>query len=163
MIKDRNKTSIIFYLSNLENPYVVMNVAIDMWKPYRDSVNEVLPDVVIVIDKFHVLRLANNALESYRKKLRRSLNSKQKNDLKNDRFLLLKRKSMLSVQESFIVSYWENNYPMLAKMYRLKEQFFDIYEANSKNDTYNRYAEFEAQLANEVKPYFDDLIRAVGN
>lgn len=163
MIKDRNKTSILSYLGSLEKAYIVMNVAIDMWKPYRDAVNEALPNAVIVIDKFHVVRLANNALEAYRKELRRTLSGKQRTDLKNDRFLLLKRRAMLSAHESFTLSYWENNYPMLARMYDLKEQFFEIYEANTKEEAYDRYAAFEAKLTNDIKPYFNDLIRAVGN
>jgi len=163
MIKDRNKTSILSYLGSLEKAYIVMNVAIDMWKPYRDAVNEALPNAVIVIDKFHVVRLSNNALEAYRKELRRTLSGKQRTDLKNDRFLLLKRRAMLSAHESFTLSYWENNYPMLARMYDLKEQFFEIYEANTKEEAYDRYAAFEAKLTSDIKPYFNGLIRAVGN
>ena len=67
MFKDRNKTTIIKYLESLNNPYAVLNVAIDMWKPYKDSVNQVLPDAVVVVDKFHVIKMANEALERCRK------------------------------------------------------------------------------------------------
>jgi len=163
MFKDRNKTTIIKYLESLENPYVVLNVAIDMWKPYKDSVNQVLPDAVVVIDKFHVIKMANEALERCRKDIKRSLTHKQRLDLKNDRFLLLKRKHALIDKESFMVSYWENNYPNLAKMYYLKEQFFEIYDAKTKEDAYDRYAKFEAKLTQDVKPYWTALVRAVGN
>lgn len=163
MFKDRNKTTIIKYLQSLENSHIVMNVAIDMWKPYRDAVNDVLPHSIVVIDKFHVVKMANSALEKYRKELRASLTTKQRIDLKNDRFLLLKRKSTLSPKEDFIVSYWENNYPILAKMYLLKEQFFEIYEAKSKEEAYTRYSEFENQLTSEVKHYWHEVTRAVGN
>lgn len=38
-----------------------------MWTPYRDAVQAVLPDARIVIDKFHVVRMANDALEKVRK------------------------------------------------------------------------------------------------
>jgi len=163
MFKDRNKTTIIKYLQGLENSHIVLNVAIDMWKPYKDAVNAMMPHSIVVIDKFHVVKLANSALEKYRKELRASLTTKQRIDLKNDRFLLLKRKSTLSPKEDMIVSYWENNYPILAKMYYLKEQFFEIYEAKSKEEAYTRYSEFENQLTQEVKPYWSELIRAVGN
>ena len=163
MFKDRNKTTIIKYLQGLENSHIVLNVAIDMWKPYRDAVNGVLPHSIVVIDKFHVVKMANSALEKYRKELRASLTTKQRIDLKNDRFLLLKRKSTLSPKEDLIVTYWENNYPILAKMYLLKEQFFEIYEANSKEEAYTRYSEFENQLTSEVKHYWHEVTRAVGN
>jgi len=163
MFKDRNKTTIIKYLQGLENSHIVLNVAIDMWKPYRDAINVVLPHSVVVIDKFHVVKMANSALEKYRKELRASLTTKQRIDLKNDRFLLLKRKSTLSSKEDMIVSYYENNYPILAKMYVLKEQFFEIYEANSKEEAYTRYSEFEKQLTSEIKHYWHKVTRAVGN
>ncbi len=163
MFRDRNKTTIIKYLQGLENSHVVLNVAIDMWKPYRDAVNGVLPHSVVVIDKFHVVKMANFALEKYRKELRASLTTKQRIDLKNDRFLLLKRKNTLSPKEELIVSYWENNYPILAKMYLLKERFFEIYEATSKEEAYTRYSEFKNQLTQDIKHYWNDVIRAVGN
>jgi len=163
MFKDRNKTTIISYLKGLENSHIVLNVAIDMWKPYRDSVNDVIPSAIVVIDKFHVVKMANSALEKYRKELKSSLTSKQRIDLKNDRFLLLKRKKTLTDRESFLISYWENNYPILAKMYYLKEQFFEIYEAKNKDEAYDRYLKFEQELTSEVKPYFSDLTRALGN
>ncbi len=37
-----------------------------MWKPYRRAVQAVLPQARIVVDKFHVVRVANEALEKVR-------------------------------------------------------------------------------------------------
>ena len=34
-----------------------------MWKPYKDAVNTILPHAKVVVDKFHVVRMANQALE----------------------------------------------------------------------------------------------------
>ena len=95
--------------------------------------------------------------------IKRSLSRKQRLDLKNDRFLFLKRKHTLTDKENFMVSYWENNYPNLAKMYNLKEKFFEIYDAKTKEEAYDRYAKFEVELTQEVKPYWTALIRALGN
>lgn len=39
----------------------------DMWKHYKDAVKTVLPRAKIVVDKFHVVRMANQALDSVRK------------------------------------------------------------------------------------------------
>ena len=43
----------------------------DMWRPYRDAVNEVLPGAMIVADKFHVIKGVNNALKFYRKEFQK--------------------------------------------------------------------------------------------
>lgn len=45
----------------------------DMWRPYYDAVKAVLPDAVIVIDKFHVVKMANQAVEKGRKALREQM------------------------------------------------------------------------------------------
>lgn len=42
----------------------------DKWKPYQDVVEIVIPDARIVVDKFHVVRMINDALERVRKSLR---------------------------------------------------------------------------------------------
>lgn len=45
----------------------VLYIAMGMWTPYRDAVQAVLPDARIVIDKFHVVKMANEAVETVRK------------------------------------------------------------------------------------------------
>ncbi|HAW25350.1 MAG TPA: ISL3 family transposase, partial [Pseudomonas sp.] len=45
----------------------------------------------IVVDKFHVVRMANEALEKIRKGLRKELKPNQRRTLKGDRKILLKR------------------------------------------------------------------------
>ena len=50
----------------------------DMWRPYRDAVEAVLPHAMIVVDKYHVVRMANDAMEKARKFLRTNLEPKQR-------------------------------------------------------------------------------------
>lgn len=42
----------------------------DIRKPYKDAVNTVLPHAEVVVDKFHVVRMANQALDNARKSLK---------------------------------------------------------------------------------------------
>jgi transposase len=91
MLRDRNKTTVIKYLRSLPDAHIILNVAMDMWKPYKDSVQSVLPHATIVIDKFHVVRMANDALEKCQKQIRANMSIKQRRDLMNDRFIMLKR------------------------------------------------------------------------
>ncbi|MDP0919330.1 transposase, partial [Klebsiella pneumoniae] len=83
----------------------------------------VLPDARIVIDKFHVVRMANDALEKVRKGLREQLTPKQRRGLMHDRFVLLKRERDLNDQELLLLDGWTKNYPELGAAYRLKEDF----------------------------------------
>lgn len=163
MLPDRNKATVIRYLSNLKEKHTVEYVAMDMWKPYKDAVKECLPNAQIVVDKFHVVRMANAAVEMCRKEIRKSLASKQRLDLKNDRFILARREHTLNFNQALRLSYWSENYPALGKTHMAKELFYGIYDANSKAKAYERYAEFECVLTSEVRWYYEPLITAVQN
>ena len=76
ILRKRNKDVVISYLSSLKDVDKVELVAMDMWRPYKDAVNMVIPHAKIVIDKFHVVKLANEALEKIRKANRQNVSAK---------------------------------------------------------------------------------------
>jgi transposase len=78
LLPNRNKETVITYLSKLEGSEHIQYVAMDMWRPYRDAVELVLPQAKIVIDKFQVVNMANEAMERVRKSFRESLSPKQR-------------------------------------------------------------------------------------
>jgi len=126
MLHNRNKDTVAKYLFKMPNRDNVQYVAMDMWTPCRDAVGAVLPDAIIVIDKFHVVRMANDAMEKVRKGLLGELTLKQKRGLMHDRFVLLKRERTLNDQERLNLDGWTKNYPALGEAYRLKEAFYAI-------------------------------------
>lgn len=77
MLPNRTKELVARYLHALPNRERVEYVVMDMWQPYHDLVRELLPQARIVVDKFHVVRMANQCLEAVRKELRRGLTPKQ--------------------------------------------------------------------------------------
>ncbi len=163
LLPNRNKETVIRYLSQLEGRDRIHYVAMDMWAPYRDAVELVLPQARIVIDKFHVVKMANEAMERIRKSFRESLAPKQRRGLMHDRFVLLKRESELSDSEVLKLSGWLNNYPELGVAYKLKEDFFKIYDARSRHEALARYESWEKSITHEVRDAFADLIRAWRN
>ncbi len=52
-----------------------------MWKPYKDAVNTILPHAKVVVDKFHVVRMANQALDNVRKSLKAHMSQKERRTL----------------------------------------------------------------------------------
>ncbi len=164
MLHNRNKDTVAKYLTRMEHKDRVQYVAMDMWTPYRDAVQAVLPEATIVIDKFHVVRMANDAIERVRKGLRGELTLKQKRGLMHDRFVLLKRERDLTQQDRLKLSGWVLNYPTLGEAYRLKEGFYGIYEqAKSPDEALQLLAAWHSQITDELRPYFADLVRAVTN
>lgn len=163
VLPNRNKETMIHYLSNLHNKENIKYVAMDMWRPYRDAVETTLPQATIVIDKFHVVRMANDALDTVRKSLRSKLEPKQRRYLKNDRFILLKRRKELTDQEEFIMSGWLENFPQLALAYIAKEAFYEIYDADNRIDANRRYQAWREMIKPEIAEAYADLIRAFEN
>ena len=96
MLPDRNKPTIMQFFMRLHGKRNVQYATMDMWVPYRDICRQMLPNATIIIDKFHVLRAANRALDSVRKSVREGLSPKERRRLMHDRFILLKRGRELS-------------------------------------------------------------------
>lgn len=163
MLADRNKKTVANYLSRLDGRERVQYVAMDMWTPYRDAVEAVLPQATVVIDKFHVVRMANDAIEKVRKSLREDLTPKQRRGLMHDRFVLLKRQRDLTDEEAFNLDGWAKNYPQLGEAYRLKEAFYDIYDAESVQNAQDRYEAWYRSITPEVYDAYGDLVRAWTN
>jgi transposase len=163
ILHDRNKKTVVDYLFRLPDRDKVELVAMDMWVPYRDAVQAVMPQAEVIIDKFHVLKLANEAMEKARKSIRADLDTKQRRGLMHDRFVLLKRTAELTDQEALLLDGWIKNYPLLGEAYRLKEAFFGIYDAKSVDDAKRRYRDWHMLVTPTLHPYFADVIRAWTN
>ncbi len=164
MLHNRNEDTVAKYLFKMPNRDNVQYVAMNMWTPYRDAVSAMLPDATIVIDKFHVVRMANDAMEKARKGLRGELTLKQKRGLMHDRFVLLKRERTLNDEERLSLDSWTKNYPALGEAYRLKEAFYAIYEdSDSSASALRRYEAWSKDISPEIRPYFHDLTRAFTN
>ncbi|WP_081799434.1 transposase [Neobacillus jeddahensis] len=64
----------------------------DLWNPYKSAVNTVIPHAKIVIDKFHIIKLANKALEKIRKANRKNVSAEERRQLMRDLYVLLTRR-----------------------------------------------------------------------
>jgi hypothetical protein len=49
----------------------IIEVSIDMWKPYKNVAEELMPQAEIVVDIFHLMKLVNEELDKARKKLKK--------------------------------------------------------------------------------------------
>lgn len=131
LLETRTKAAVLARLMTLKNRTHVRFVTMDMWTPYREAVRGALPQARIIIDKFHVVRMGNDCLESIRKELRGKLTPSQRRGLMHDRFVLLRRKRDLKEKDKLVLDSWTKNYPQLATAYDLKESFFNIYDATN--------------------------------
>jgi transposase len=163
MLTSRTKDVVSKYLYNLPNRQHIELVTMDMWQPYKDAVRDILPQATIVVDRFHVVRMAIQGMDTVRKDTRAHLTTRQSRTLKRDRYILFHRKAELNEQDQFILDTWLGQFPTLGKAYQLKEQFCDLWDIKDRREAMERYDVWLASIPNELQPPFKPLTTAVGN
>lgn len=133
----------------------------DMRQPYKDAVRAVLPKSLILVDPFHVICMANQALETIRRQLREGISSKERRGLAHDRFILFKRHKELTEMDKIVLDVWTNHFPFLGIAYNVKEAFLDLWENGSRQGAYLSYREWKAKIPNELQLAFEPLTKAM--
>lgn len=122
------------YFNTLKDKDNIQIVCSDMWKPFENVCTKCLPNAALVLDRFHVVKLANEVVERIRKDYQKALDKKGRKQLKKHlRWLLCKRLDKLQSKDIKILQELANEHPKLVIAYFLKEKFFNIYEAEDKN------------------------------
>jgi transposase len=76
LLSDRSKVAVSQRLFAFRDKNYIRLVTMDMWRPYRDAVRAILPKATVVVDKFDVLRTANDGIEQLRNWLSRCSGAK---------------------------------------------------------------------------------------
>jgi len=163
VLEDRNKPTVHNYLFWLPDKERIKVVTMDMWKPYRDAVNAMLPDAAVVVDKFHIVRMATQALEGVRRGLRDTMTATKRREVMRSRFLLLKRSHQLGDEERAKVVEWTATLPTLGAAYRLKEGFYAIFDLKDRAAAAEAYRAWEVGIPDGMRPAFKDVTTAMRN
>ena len=100
----------------------VEEVCVDMWGGFPKVIREVFPNAKTVVDRFHVQKLVNKALN----KIRLALKMK---GLKN-RYLLMSNQSNLADEEQEELELILKSSPSLKIAHELKEELITIYNSD---------------------------------
>lgn len=133
MLLDREKPTVSTYLWKHRNDPVEV-IAMDMWRGYKSVVYQVFPNAIIVVDKFHVVRMANEAVDKIRLKLSKDRVKAIGQDWKRRKSLLRMRYKNLSEHGKYNLDMWLENEPDIAIAHNLKELFYLIYEMPTRED-----------------------------
>jgi len=87
-----------------------------------------------VVDKFHVIRRVNQALDQRRVKVQEQLKLGRRNGLYHSRYLLLKSCEKLSADEQAKVERLLEQYPALKGAWELKEAFRAMYRVPNRGE-----------------------------
>jgi transposase len=168
ILERRNKTHLDAYFTAMQDKHKVEVVVTDLWNAYRQMAGTYFPKAEIVADKFHVMRMAVEAVEGIRKYLRqRDLRGKEKEkerlSLKDERHLLLKREANLTPRELAVLDGLRTKYPLLGIAQAAKEQFFAIYDAPDRKTAELMFEAWKRTLDPQVASWFKRLASDVDN
>lgn len=163
ILPSRKKDTVFERLWSIKDKEKVLFVTMDMWSTYRDVVKLVFPKARIVVDKFHVLKMANAGLDMVRVKLRDSLSNAERRLLMRNKSILRKKAKDLTFTDNLNLEYWLNRAPILRAAYQLKESFYAIWESKTKDEALDSYLLWAAEIPVELQPTFKPITTALKN
>jgi len=107
-------------------------VSIDMSAAYEKAIREGIPHAKIVFDRFHVAKLAQEAVTEVRRKVMGELPTEEKRWLKKSRWVLLKRPENRNTQEEQRLSMIKKTNAPVYRAYLLKESFLNIFVRDNR-------------------------------
>ena len=139
MLKNRTQVELKKYLEAWGEEVLeqIEEVSIDMWKPYKNVSEALIPQAEVVADRFHVMKQVNEELDGARKKIKKAAEASKNNSekarilsgIKKSKYVLLKNEETLTEIEKEKLESVKKVAPILHKMHQLKEEFIQIFEA----------------------------------
>ena len=164
ILGDMGRSHVVHWISHLPGKERIKVVTMDMWDPYRQAVRGVLPGAVVVVDKWHIQKKANDALDRVRARHRRGATTKagKKNPWRVKR-LLMGRPKNLKPNAAMILDGILKNNPLVAEAHQAKEGFYDIWEAETRGDAEAAYEAWKAAIPASVAKEFGEVAATVEN
>jgi transposase len=101
----------------------VRMVAMDMWKPFMNAVEETMPQAEILHDKFHIIKIINKGVDEVRK-----AEVLKVKELKKTKYLFLKTDSNWTENQRVKFEEMNEINTNTSKAWKIKENFKGIYE-----------------------------------
>ena len=169
MLKGRNQTTLTEYFMKMPARESVLWVCSDMYRPFEKSIGQAMPNARWVIDHFHVVMKANEAIDTIRRALQQSMSKKERINTKRGLAYTLKtRRHDLTTEEAMKIRLLRADPALqsLAVAFDLKESFFDIWDENptSKDNAMEAFAQWENSIPKDAQyDCFRDLAQTVHN
>ena len=162
LLPDRNQGTVMHWFYQFKSRSHVKGLTIDMWAPYREVANTMLPGVPVVVDKFHVVKKANESVERTRIRLGKTKAAVVRRGWTRTKALVRMRYRDLNAKQRFNLDMWLANEPELARAHSLKERLFEIYDM-PKRMAIKAFDGYPLTVPLSLKKDFHELTRAMKN
>jgi transposase len=135
VLESREKTAVLAYLRQAKRAGLLAHVeegTTDMWDSYGAAAREVFGDqVVITIDRFHVMKNFQECLTSARRELQRQLSGPERDHLKGSRWLWVTNPENLTRAQQQQLQALKKEFPRLGQLAERREALRAIFEDRS--------------------------------
>ena len=141
VLPERSKERLACWFADLSTAErkAIRVVSIDMWEPYRQAVQAMLPHAQLVADRFHVMKQLNDRLTQMRRSIQRQADEATRQVLKGSRWLLVNNRNQLTPEEETRLQEVLAASPQLRTVYLLKEEFRTICEKSQDRRQAERF------------------------
>ena len=130
---------------------------VDMWEPFRLSMEEWVPACRIVHDKFHILQQANDAVDEVRRAEFFRKGRKMRDVIKGKKWLLLSRWKNLVPRQRGVLNRLFHLNRRVFKAYMLKEDLEPLWDDRYEGAMLNYLRKWMDQLRWQRLPSFEKL------
>jgi transposase len=136
-------------------------VTMDLSAAFQKAVREGAPNAEVIFDRFHLARLAHDALDAVRRADFHKLDAEAGAELKGNRWILLKRPDNLDPEEQERLAVLSKVNKRVYRAYLLKESFLDLFETKNEKRAAQALDAWIAWATRSQLPPFQRLARTV--
>ncbi len=163
-LKDCTAKTFRDYFDKMPNRASVKAVSMDCTKRYKTLIHELFPKALVVADKFHILKMADLAVDGVRTEVRKSIDAKRTQlKLKQDKYVLKTRAHNLSDWQREKLDSWRELFPPIGVVYDLKEAYYRIYDAKSRQEAKLRFDTWLKSIPSEQWVHWQAVLTCWGN
>lgn len=135
VLPDRHKDTLIAHFQSLGVKFCqqIQVVACDMWRPYHQVAQHCFPHAQTVVDRFHVVKLLNQVVDTERKKLRQA--EPTEINYKQIKWLLFKPNIACNEDNKKRLAQAFTTSPLLDKLYQLRESFNRLFDESEHKES----------------------------
>lgn len=169
--RDRKKESLaeLFRRIPEDQRQEIAAVAIDMWEPYINAVEELLPEADIVHDKFHIAKYLGEAVDKVRKSEHKGLKKEGSETLKGTKYLWLTNPRNWSDEQKQQFKELKTQGLKVGRAWSIKEMFSGLWEYTYDKSARNFFRKWYwwathsrlkpiAEVAKKLKRHLDNIL-----
>ena len=137
------------YLEGLKDRARVRLISVDMDDLYRSAARRLLPQATVVLDRFHLVARATQAVSKLIDDVRHSPPpwGYTFDDLLKDKWALMKRADRRKPEESKHVKWWTSNFPVLKQACDALQSFYRMWdECKTEAEARTRFGEWQREV-----------------